>query len=136
MRRTIRRVGLLAALAAGATGCAHGTGPRETRPGMYALVVNGATTHVPLANTLLEALARTPHAALATGVLGADGAPLYLIDGVPVHNGLAIIRTMRVCEAAAIQVLRPLHAVTRWGSGASAGAVVVTTRRADTPGSC
>lgn len=137
MRRTAPRIGLLAALAAGTVACGHGAPLRTTLPpGMYALPVNGQPVPVPIGVSLLEALGRTPWSSLAIGFGSVSGAPLYVIDGVPVNDGLTMLRTLRACEAATVEVLRPLDAVTRWGTRAGAGAVVVATRRGDTPGSC
>ena len=138
MRKTASRIGLLVALAAAATACAHGVAPRTLpMPGMYALRVNGTTMNVPTGYTVLEAVRATPTAGTLRAHSAISGDPLYLVDGVRIHNGPGMLRVMRVCEVESIELLRPVDAFARYGLPAGGGAIVVRTRRADTPsGGC
>lgn len=138
MKKTGSRIGLLAALAAAATACGHGVAPGTLpTPGIYALRVNGSTMNVPTGYTVLDAVRATPTAGTIQARSAVSGEPLYLVDGVRIHDGPAMLRALRVCEVESIELLRPLDAFARYGVQAGAGAIVVRTRRADTPsGGC
>lgn len=138
MKKTGSRIGLLAALAAAATGCGLGVAPGlRPMPGMYALRVNGTTMNVPAGYSVLEAVRATPTAGTLRARSAISGDPLYVVDGVSIENGPAMLRVMRVCDVESIELLRPLDAFARYGLPAGGGAIVVRTRRADTPsGGC
>ena len=134
MKKTTLRIGLLAALAAAAAACAHGNGTATpAMPGMYALAFNGGTMRVPVSYTVLEAVRTAATAGVLEARSAFDRGPLYVVDGVRIENGAALLRAMRVCEAESIELLRPLDAFARYGLPAGGGAIVVRTRRGDTP---
>ena len=133
IRSTAARIALIT-VAGGAAACAHSVAPRTAPvPGMYALSMNGKPVEVPTLATVSDALREGATWYVAAGFHPLHGQPLYVVDGVPVEDGVRVIARMPVCEAAGIDVLRPLDAFTRYGGRASGGAVVITTRRGDTP---
>jgi hypothetical protein len=137
MKPNAARILSMAVLAIAVAGCAYHEPTRgASLPGSHMLQVNGRAVNVPHAISLHEALLRTTASSIVGGRVTTQGPPLYVMDGVPLLDGLGIVRSMRVCEAASVVVLRGPDAVTRYGGRAGAGAVVIVTRRGDTPGSC
>jgi hypothetical protein len=135
LRTTALRIGgLLAALTAPAIACNHGVAAGSTpAPGMYALELNGKLVTVPTGHTVLDAIRRSATAAELFSLSALRRDPLFVIDHVRVTDGFSMFSRMPVCGAAAIELLRPLAAVTRFGSTAGSGAIVLSTRRGDTP---
>ncbi len=54
--------------------------------------------------------------------------PLVVLDDVPLVDGLSWLRQMQASDVESISTLWALDAVTRYGSAASDGAIVITTR--------
>ena len=131
--QALLQIGAIPAFAASFAACAHASAPHATPPvGMYALRVNGKAVDVPIVNNVFEALRRTTSASLL-GDLSASGArPLYVVDGSEILDGMRALKAMPVCEAEAVELLRPIRAVARYGDKAGAGAIVLTTRRGGT----
>lgn len=134
MRSThaLLRMAPLPALALAFAACAHGVNTRTTPPvGMYTLQVNGKAVDVPIANTVYEALRRTTSASVLGDLSGSVARPLYVLDGAETLDGRALM-AMPVCDAEAVELLRPVRAVALYGAKAGAGAIVIRTRRGGT----
>jgi hypothetical protein len=55
--------------------------------------------------------------------------PLVVLDGIPLVDGLESLRAMSATGVQDITMLRSVDATFRYGSNASEGAIVITTRR-------
>lgn len=61
------------------------------------------------------------------GSLGAGSAPLYILDGLPVHSG--VILAMNPNDFAQVDVLKDASATSIYGSRAANGVIFITTKR-------
>lgn len=61
------------------------------------------------------------------GSLGASSAPLYILDGLPVHSG--VILAMNPNDFAQVDVLKDASATSIYGSRAANGVIFITTKR-------
>lgn len=114
--------------------CAHAPDRDRAGPGMYALLVDGESVRVPVTSTLLEALRRKASVLLLADRSGpANRSPLVVLDGMPLRDGLAVLRTMTVCDVAGVRLLRTGDAVRQYGDTGGAGAIVVRTHHASEP---
>lgn len=137
MRPNAARISSMAVLAIAVAGCAsHEPTRGASMPGSHMLQVNGRALNVPHSISLHDALLRTTAAYILRGGVTTQGPPLYVMDGVPLQDGLGLVRSMRACEAASVVVLRGPDGMNRYGGRAGSGAVVIVTRRGDTPGRC
>lgn len=135
MRSThaLRRMAPLPAFVLAFAACAHGANTRTTPPvGMYALQVNGKAVDVPIVNSVYDALRRTTSASVLGDLSGFFVRPLVVFDGTENLDGLRALMAMPVCEAEAVELLRPVRAVALYGAKAGAGAIVIRTRRGGT----
>jgi hypothetical protein len=55
-------------------------------------------------------------------------APVIVVDGSPQTSGPDMLRTFRAADVAALEYMTASDATTRYGTGYSGGAIVVTTR--------
>lgn len=62
-----------------------------------------------------------------TGSLGAGSAPLYILDGLPVHSG--VILAMNPNDFAQVDILKDASATSIYGSRAANGVIFITTKR-------
>lgn len=61
---------------------------------------------------------------------GSRGAlPAVILDGSPQGGGVDIMSSMRAADVASLEFLSASDATTRYGTGYSAGAIVITTHR-------
>jgi hypothetical protein len=55
--------------------------------------------------------------------------PVVIVDGTPQPGGVDALRSMRASDVSELQYMNASDATTRYGTGYTAGAIVVTTRR-------
>ena len=55
--------------------------------------------------------------------------PMVVVDGTTQAGGVDALRTMRVTDVSEIQYMNASDATTRYGTGYTAGAIIITTRR-------
>lgn len=55
--------------------------------------------------------------------------PVIILDGTPQPGGAEALRTMRAADVSELQYMSSSDATTRYGTGFTAGAIVVTSRR-------
>jgi hypothetical protein len=55
--------------------------------------------------------------------------PVIIVDGTPQAGGVDSLRSMRASDVAELQYMSASDATTRYGTGYTAGAIVVSTRR-------
>lgn len=55
--------------------------------------------------------------------------PVIVVDGTPQAGGIDALRTMRAADATEVQYMNASDATTRYGTGYTAGAIIITTRR-------
>jgi hypothetical protein len=55
--------------------------------------------------------------------------PGVIVDGTPQAGGVESLRSMRASDASELRFLNSSDATTRYGTGYTAGAIVVSTRR-------
>ncbi len=80
--------------------------------------------------TVFELLeARTPRFRSSMSSFGR--APLVVVDGVQVEDGINVLSTMRAADADRIDLMWSTDATTRYGSRAAAGAIIIRSRVAN-----
>lgn len=55
--------------------------------------------------------------------------PVIVVDGTPQAGGVDALRTMRAADVDEVQYMSASDATTRYGTGYTAGAIIITTRR-------
>lgn len=55
--------------------------------------------------------------------------PVIVVDGTPQAGGADALRTMRAADVSEVQFMNASDATTRYGTGYTAGAIIITTRR-------
>jgi len=61
---------------------------------------------------------------------GTRGAlPQVIVDGTPQQGGIESLRSFRAMDASALELMSASDATTRFGTGYTEGAIIVTTRR-------
>ncbi len=64
-----------------------------------------------------------------TKSLMAGGEPLYVVDGVPLHNGASAVSGLTPRDISRIDILKDAGATAIYGSRGANGVVIITTRR-------
>jgi len=115
------------ALALTLAGCAGGGGASGSTPrgSSTRIVADELTTVAEL--DLFTAIGRLRPTWLRPGSRGT--LPGVIVDGTPQAGGVESLRSFRASDVGQIQFMNSSDATTRYGTGYTAGAIVVSTRR-------
>lgn len=91
-------------------------------------VLQGKIAGVSIQNTTSEAGAAPQIRVRGMGSISADSAPLVVIDGYPVPDGLS---TIDMADVESIEVLKDAASAAIYGSRAANGVILVTTKQGD-----
>jgi len=122
----------LLALTFGLTGCAGGGS--GTGSGAEAVGVRRSSNRITAEELaavseldLQDAVKRLRPAWLRAGSRGALAA--VILDGSPQSGGVDVLSSMRAADVESLEFMSASDATTRYGTGYSAGAIVITTHR-------
>ena len=123
-----RRLFAFAALALTLAGCAAGGGGTAggARRGSSTRLVEADLSGVSTLD-LYDAISRLRPTWLRPQSRGT--LPMVVVDGTTQAGGVDALRTMRVTDVSEIQYMNASDATTRYGTGYTAGAIIITTRR-------
>jgi hypothetical protein len=126
-RAPTARLAAFAVLALTLAGCAGGGGGGggTARGSSTRIVADELTTVGQL--DLFDAVNRLRPTWLRPGSRGTM--PGVIVDGTPQAGGVESLRSMRASDASELRFLNSSDATTRYGTGYTAGAIVVSTRR-------
>lgn len=127
-RVSFRRLFAFAALALTLAGCAGGGGGTTAgarRGSSSRLVADDLAAVAEL--DLFAAISRLRPTWLRPQSRGT--LPVIVVDGTPQAGGADALRTMRATDASEIEYMNASDATTRYGTGYTAGAIIITTRR-------
>lgn len=110
------------AACAGGSGGSGSSGPRRSSTRITAEELGNVAEL-----DLFSAIQRLRPAWLRAGTRGA--LPQVIVDGTPQQGGVEALRAFRATDATGLELMSASDATTRYGTGYTAGAIVVTTRR-------
>lgn len=121
-----RLIFLLFALSLGLTACASGGGG-ATAPRRSSTRITAEELAEVAELDLLNAVQRLRPQWLRSGPRGA--APQVIVDGTPQQGGIDALRSYRALDVTGLELMSASDATTRYGTGYTEGAIVVSTRR-------